>query len=233
MIIKELEVGSSVILELEIDETTYSLPTKVVKLYEQGIIIEPVQLKGIYMDLTSPKFRRVIFTLYGYDVKTSRRYAWRGISLEKFEENQKDYYYVYTNTFKSYGQVSERRSDKRLRLGLKGVLTIGFDSNKKVVVVNDISVRGVSFISKECLDTDGNMITLVFQDTIRDGFYQIDLGCECVRKQDYGGNYLYGCRFLKINRQALNYICLKKAEQEAKAAALQAELEDKIARQTE
>lgn len=220
MKIEELPQETELVLEIVWGDSSYEIPSKIVLSMAGRVFIQAFTYKGKNLDLSNPAFRGMAFNIYANQESSGARLMWRSVGLEMREVKGKIYYELKTNTFRAESQESERRDASRIRVGVKGVVRISEEDREFDVEIYDFSRDGVAFLMKEDVKLVGSMITVYFQESVRDHLFEVNVNARCVRKKE-GERILYGCHVRTMDNEAIAYLTQKSMEVQMEAIEAQ------------
>lgn len=210
MVLQDLIPGEKVSLAVIWGDSTYEIPTTVVAIHADGILISPFVYKGVLLDLGAHQYKDMRFSLNVIDKVNDSRFTWRSINLETIVYKNKKFYLVKTNNFAKLGSPSDRRDHKRMILDIPGTAII--DKQQIAVSVHDLSDNGVSFVVSSREAIAGRNLKVAFKDCARGEEFEMVMDCECVRKTIMGDQELWGCKLRKTSNDMLAYVFMKRSD---------------------
>lgn len=216
MTLQDLDINESITLEIEWNDNSYEIPTKVVAKSDFGVLVAPFVYNDSLIELNSSRNRSMTFHLYGIDKVSQTRKVWKNVSLETTRHMNLPVYLVRVNGFHSFGSQSERRQKKRIPLNCQAAIYPASGYTRFIGRMHDISDGGLSFTIPKGMPSDfDGAVTVVFDDNVRDHPFSIRVTCSVVHKRSLIDEYLIGCSYSYTDKNLLAYICLKRAEYEA------------------
>ena len=210
MLLQDLIPGEKVSLAVTWGGSTYEIPTTVVAIQSEGILVSPFVYKGVLLDLGAHHYKDMRFSLNVIDKIKDSRFTWRSVNLEMTTYKNKPFYLVKTNNFAHLGSPSDRRDHKRMVLDIPGTAII--DKKKISVSVHDLSDNGVSFVVQSDEAIAGRNLKVAFRDMARGEEFDMTMDCECVRKIIMGNQELWGCKLRKASNDMLAYVFMKRSD---------------------
>ena len=233
MHLTELQPGMPISLEINMNDSSYALPSSVISVKSNYILISPLSYNNKAIDLGGRK--GLTYNLYAIDPDSENRIVWRGVTLETVSYKNSDiestYYKVTINAFASLGALSDRRKNKRIVLDIPGWILFDVDDIQHQVTVHDISDHGVSFVTLENLDFPTNTFYMAFSDSANGKDFHLRFKCVIVRQLSQGLQTFYGCDIPTPTRDFLTYVFLKALE--SKMEHLKAKQEQEALKEAE
>lgn len=225
MELTDLAEGDNIVLEIQWSERPYQIDTTVVGKSDSAIFVKPFMYKGIVLDLTSDRFRNMVFNLYGVDKRESTRLVWRNVQIETKTYKDEDCYSVRPSNSRKLPILSERRQNKRMKLDTEGSITFeeGEEEKQLLVKLHDVSDNGISFFIQSGVKLPDKMIKIDFEDAVRGHGFHLLVDGRMVRRVPDGERELIGCKITQTNHDFLAYICLKRIEFSVKVKQARAE----------
>ncbi len=210
MVLQDLQVSDELNLEIHWGEISYSVPTKVVVVLKEAILVNPFVSQGIVLDLDSDKFKDMRYNIVSKDKKDGHAITWKNVVIQKTKYRNITLYQVESPKYAQQAQHSERRENNRMLVDKVGSVCAGDRSVKHKAVIHDISSGGVSFYVAAGFETDGRSILVEFDDVVRERNYHLHIECVFVREVKQNEHLLIGCSFKSAERNLLEYVCLKR-----------------------
>ena len=207
MFLRELEVESKVTILVRIGSQTLAFDTKVEEVLDEGILAEPIYRND---KLVGFKTKGLIITLQICNASDQKVYEYT--NAEILNVKTKDGKVHHKIECKNPGRQINRRTAVRVWLGMEGVAQLGINRTAYNVIVKDISVSGISFISHKNMNVEaGTMAHITFHDA--DAKVKFSLGSIIVRVADMeDGRVLYGCRLNQESPAIAKYVADKQRE---------------------
>lgn len=207
MFLRELEVESKVTILVRIGSQTLAFDTKVEEVLDEGILAEPIYRND---KLVGFKTKGLIITLQICNASDQKVYEYT--NAEILNVKTKDGKVHHKIECKNPGRQINRRTAVRVWLGMEGVAQLGINRTAYNVIVKDISVSGISFISHKNMNVGaGTMAHITFHDA--DAKVKFSLGSIIVRVADMeDGRVLYGCRLNQESPAIAKYVADKQRE---------------------
>ena len=218
MTLQDLPVGEKIALEIVWGGGSCLVHTQVMGKSDEGTLLAPFEYSGTQLEIHSSRYRDMTFHLYGIDDKTGKRMVWKNVSLDTVKLPDKVFYLVKVSGFRKLAVDSERRLKRRIPLNCQASVYPRGGYARVVVKMNDISDGGLSFIAPKSAGAilEGKL-TVMFDDNIRGHRFSISADCNYVHKKAKENEYIYGCSFVRVDKELLAYICLKRMEYEVHA----------------
>lgn len=212
MTIQDLRPGQPVALEVVWGEQTYEVQTTVMGSNDIGLLIKPVEYKGVILDFEAGHFKDMNFSIHCIEEKTGQRRVWRNVHIKVITYYAKSYYAVSVMSFGKNAQSSERRKNTRMKIDANGAIVTGGDKEDVPVIVHDLSDVGISFFVDNDYEIPSGVLKVKFKDTARKNEFDLRVDCSVVRHFHKDGRKFYGCKIVETNKNMLTYICLKRME---------------------
>lgn len=207
----DLSRRTQLTLEISWGDNRYEITTQVVGSSEDGLLIEPLQYDDKVLDFGIANRKKIIFNLYVVEPNSNIRQVWKAVDLKTVVYKGRVYYTVKTSAFNMNSTPSERRTNNRMQVDVKGVLELGKDQTGISVHVVDVSDSGISFTTDTEVEIDKMPYTLHFTDIVKEETFNLKVKCVWARRVEMDDKILWGCRISEVDRKALTYISLKKA----------------------
>lgn len=207
MFLQELDVESKVTILVRIGSQTLAFDTKVEEVMEDGVLTEPIYRND---KLVGFKTKGLIITLQICNASDQKVYEYT--NAEILNVKTKDGKVHHKMECKNPGRQINRRTAVRVWLGMEGVAQLGINRTAYNVIVKDISVSGISFISHKNMNVGaGTMAHITFHD--KEAKVKFSLGSIIVRVADMeDGRVLYGCRLNQESPAISKYVADKQRE---------------------
>ena len=192
------------------------MPTKVVVVLKEAILVKPFVSQGTVLDLDSDKFRDMYYNLISQDKKDGHVITWKNVLIHKTKYKNITLYQIESPKYAKQAQHNERRSNSRTVVDKVGSVAMGDRSVKHKAVIHDISSNGISFYVSGGFESDGRSILAEFEDKINEHVFHLRMECSFVREVKQNDVYLIGCSVKKVERNVLEYVCLKRMEETRK-----------------
>lgn len=214
MVLKDLNKGESIVLEMEWGDNRYNLPNKVLDILDNSLIIQPFKVQGEILDFTQKKFSDIKFRLYIRDKKNGHKIFWKNVKIEIYELGRDKYYRLTVPVFASYAQHEERRGYDRTIVDVTCQIET-MESGPMRAILHDISSTGVSFYVYTELEAGNHLIRAQLTDVANNRQFDLKFDCSLVRqKMQKDGRNLLGCRLLNVDYKILEYVCMKRIEKD-------------------
>lgn len=211
MKLQDVRIGTAMELEVEWGEHKFQIPTHAIGANDDGLLIKPMTYNKQVIDLGAANDKDMVFTLYANDPVTDVRQAWRNLELKTILYKGYLYYAAKANRFKLDATTSERRIHNRMKLDVEGNLMLsGYEGEVQIQII-DLSDSGISFTTDDDIIVEKVPGVITFSDKVREQEFQIKLKCIKVRRGEYDGKSLWGCKVLETDKNMLAYICQKRA----------------------
>ena len=212
MILTDIQAGSPISLEMTVGDSSYEFPTSVVSVKSESIIIDAISYKGNAIDFGKKK--GLIFSIYSIDPSNETRIVWKNVSLETIQYTNNGvtsaYYRVKTNGFACMASACERRANNRIAVNVQGWISFDVDNVPHQITVNDVSEKGISFVTLNDFEMLSNTFYISFSDTVNDKPFVHRFRCVQVRQSKRGLQTFYGCTIPSPTKDYLTYVFLKK-----------------------
>lgn len=207
MFLQELEVQSKVTILVRIGSQTLAFDTEIEEVLEDGVLTQPIYRND---KLVGFKTKGLIITLQICNKSDEKVYEFTNADI--LNVKTKDGKIHHKITCKNEGRQINRRTAVRVWLGMEGVAQLGINRTAYNVVVKDISVSGISFISHKNMNVGaGTMAHITFHDS--EAKVKFSLGSIIVRVADMeDGRVLYGCRLNQESPAISKYVADKQRE---------------------
>lgn len=207
MFLHELDVESKVTILVRIGSQTLAFDTKIEEVTEDGILTEPIYRNE---KLVGFRTKGLIITLQICTASDQKVYEFTNVEI--LNVKTKDGKIHHKMICKNPGKQINRRTAVRVWLGIEGIAQLGINRTAYSVVVKDISVSGVSFISNNKMDiSPGTMAHVTFHDP--EAKVKFSLGSVVVRVAEMeDGRVLYGCRLNQESPAIAKYVADKQRE---------------------
>lgn len=212
MVLQDLRESDELALEIIWGANTYNVPTKVVVVLKEAILVNPFVSQGIVLELDSEKFRDMHYNIVSKDKKDGHIITWKNVSIQKTKYKNITLYHIESPKYAQQAQHNERRENGRMLVDKIGTVSVGDRTVKQKAIIHDISSGGVSFYVSEGFETDGRSILVEFDDELRGRKYHLRIESLFVREVKRGEHVLIGCSFKGADRSVLEYVCLKRME---------------------
>lgn len=194
---KDLVLGHSVQLEINVSGKSKTLVTNVALLLDYTVLLIPIRLDGKLVGF--PKSCTVNF-LYP---DQERVYTWHNVTVKAVNYKGEIYHSV---ELVGNAVVTNRRAAYRVYIGEQMPVTFFSNSGPKSLdaLIRDVSETGFSFFAKDAFDVGRTVrLNLPFSSA-----GDLRLSSQIVRKQDFEehDSTLYGCRFSEKNRFLSSYL---------------------------
>jgi hypothetical protein len=173
-----------------------------------GILVKPDKHPQVLFRLNQG--RGMICDVYVSSADADSRLGWENVIFSICEYNGFVYYVIKTKE-DAGAKTSDRRRFKRYVVDRHGTLSESGMPEDVIVQVHDISDGGVSFFGQKNLQIYQRDVRLVFDDTIMDQNFHIDVRCNCVRVVDAEIGLLFGCKIVEEYTDVKQYIEARKA----------------------
>lgn len=205
MLLQEMTEDNNLIIELSMNGQKYEFPSKVIRIVNQGVLVEPIRINGKILSFNSSGGGIMVSVYMIRDSKPPM--LWKGVAVNSIREDNGTFYKISAN---GEGFEVNRRGAFRLFIGISGVAQLGTNRKAVDVIVKDVSESGFSFVGTEDMDNVINMpVRLVFADFNQN--YSL-MGI-IVRKVVIGENKIvYGCRLGVRNANLEQYISQKQRQ---------------------
>lgn len=216
MKILDLEPGSEIIIEVQVQKQKLEFKTHIIDQVKGAAVIEPIRMNGKFLNLDS---KSVTINILYYK-ENNPPLIWKYVSLPAAVYKKEN---CYKCTVMTEGTSINRRGAYRLYVGMEGTAQVGTAKKEIAVMVKDISENGFAFIGyRGKLNVSLNEpVRLVFNDEK----YHLNLLGRLVRIIELENErYLYACRLIIENPNISKYIAEK---QRAKLAVEIAERKKK------
>lgn len=207
MFLQELDVESKITILVRIGSQTLAFDTQIEDVLEDGILAEPIYRND---KLVGFKTKGLIITLQICNKSDDKVYEFTNADI--LNVKTKDGKVHHKISCKSEGRQINRRTAVRVWLGMEGVAQLGINKTAYNVIVKDISVSGISFISHKNMNVGaGTMAHITFHDA--EAKVKFSLGSIIVRVADMeDGRVLYGCRLNQESPAIAKYVADKQRE---------------------
>lgn len=195
-------------MEINWGNNLYKVPTKVVVVLKDAILVNPVVCQGIVLDLD--KFRDMCYNIISKDKKDGHVITWKNVLIQKTKYKNITLYQIESPKYAQLAQHNERRENGRTLVDKVGSVYVGSRENRKTAVIHDISSNGISFYVAGGFESDGKTISVEFDDMINDRMFHLRLDCTFVREVEQNDHFLVGCSVKNVERNILEYVCLKR-----------------------
>ena len=207
MLLQEIDVGSKATILVRIGSQTLTFDTPVQEPAEDGVLTEPIYRND---KLIGFKTKGLIITVQICNLSDERVYEFNNVEI--LNVKTKDGEIHHKIICKNPGKQINRRTAVRVWLGIEGVARVGTNRTAYNVIVNDISVSGISFILHKDMGIEpGEMAHITFNDV--DARTKFSLSAIIVRTAEMeDGRVLYGCRLNQESPAISKYVTDKQRE---------------------
>lgn len=197
MTFTEAQAGDNLIIQIVFGKRTMDLPSKVVGVKKNNLIVDIIYLNQKMLNLASNNIRMNLMLIREGKVPI----VWKNVTCKIVKENEQSFYQI---TSYSEGYENNRREAFRLFIGNDGVAQVGINKKALEVIVRDVSENGFSFVtSTDVKMAVGEPVRLVFMDLD----ITFSLMGIVVRKVNVNEKeILYGCKLSVKNNKLLKYI---------------------------
>ncbi len=197
MTFTEARAGDNLIIQIAFGKQTMDLPSKIVGVKRDNLIVDIIYLDKKMLNLASNNIRINLMLIREGKVPI----VWKNVTCKIIKENEQSYYQI---TSYSEGYENNRREAFRLFIGNDGVAQVGINKKALEVIVRDVSENGFSFVTS----TD---VTMAVGEPVRLVFIDLDITFSLmgivVRKVNVNEKeVLYGCKLSVKNNKLLKYI---------------------------
>lgn len=203
-------------MEINWGNNLFTVPTKVVVVLKEAILVNPFVSQGIVLDLD--KFHDMCYNISSKDKKDGHVITWKNVLIQKTKYKNITLYQIESPKYAQLAQHNERRGNVRLVVDKVGSVYTKDRQNKITAVIHDISSNGISFYVPEGFETDGKSILVEFDDMINDRMFHLRAECNFVREVKRNEHLLVGCSVKNVERNILEYVCLKRMSEARKDA---------------
>ncbi|MCM1044659.1 MAG: PilZ domain-containing protein [Candidatus Gastranaerophilales bacterium] len=214
MLLQDLRVSDEIVLEINWGNNLYKVPTKVVVVLKEAILVNPFVSQGVVLDLD--KFHDMCYNIVSKDKKDGHVITWKNVLIQKTKYKNITLYQIESPKYAQLAQHNERRENGRTVVDKVGSISVGDRTDKKKAVIHDISSNGISFYVSEGFETNGRNILVEFDDMINDRMFHLRLECSFVREVKQNEHSLVGCSVKNAERNILEYVCLKRMSEARK-----------------
>lgn len=207
MIMTDLKLGTSILVDIERGGIYYTLKSKVMDTSDEGIYIAPPYDKR--GDISEFRERDKVYIRYARNSKSIR---WECDSWEDALVKEQKYVYV---TSTKVAENDNKREALRLEVGKDTSLTKVKTGKETNVYLKDISLVGVAFISEDTLQI-GDLFDLRIDDLNLD----INLRVRVVREEKTANKFTYGCIVTKSDASLRKYISGRQQEEIRKTRSI-------------
>lgn len=206
MDIRELKVGTSILIDIERGGIIYTLKSKVMDTSTTDItILPPYDNKG---DITELRKRDKVHVRYAENKRILR---WECDAWEDTVIEGQKYVRISAN---GVAENANKREALRLSVGkevtIKSIRTL----ETTEVVLKDVSLVGVGIVTTGVFKTGE-----IFDLTLEDFNHTIPLRIKVIREVTLGDKRLYGCIITKSDKHLRNYITGRQQEEIRKLRA--------------
>lgn len=203
MTFTEAQVGDNLIIQVVFKEQNIDLPSKIVGIRGNDLIVDIIYLNKKIVNLSSDNIRINLMLIRENKVPI----VWKNVTCKTIKENEQAFYQI---TAHSEGYENNRREAFRLIIGNDGMAQVGVNKKALEVIVKDISENGFSFVtSTDIKMAIGKPVRLVFVDLdITFNLIGIVVRKVNVNEQEV----LYGCKLSVRNNKLLKYINSKQRQ---------------------
>lgn len=210
MVLQDLRESDELTLQISWGDNQYTVPTKVVVVLENAILVNPFMSQGIVLDLGSEKFRDMHYNIVSRDKKDGHIITWKNVCIQKTKYRNITLYHVESPKYAKQAHHSERRENMRMLVDKVGTVSVGDRTVKQTAVIHDISSGGVAVYVSDAFEADERGILVEFDDEIRGRKFHLQIECRYVREVKQKEHLLIGCSFKSAERKLLEYVCLKR-----------------------
>lgn len=212
MLLKDLEEGEDIVLEIGWGDNHYRIANKVMGIQDEGIFIHAILCRGEVLDLGSKRLSDMIYTITAQDRLDGHLLTWKSVQMEKLTFNGEQAYFVKAPVFAQLAIHNERRRQKRTILDVPCRIDLNDEAGTIVNgIIHDISDSGIAFYIGGSA-AEKRPYTLEWTDTARGKNFHLHVHCTSVRTVQQGGHMLVGCLISKSDPKILEYILYKRTE---------------------
>lgn len=199
MKIYQVPVGKKVQIRVTSGDAKYECEGVVVASQDTDLYLQLIRHKGQVIDFTSDKVKILAF----YVKNEKETLGWDSCKIKKMTYNGKVFHLI-----SSKGQCIKvnRRSAPRLKTALNGVVRVKSHEQDIDVVIVDVSLGGLGFISRQNIfEQDYSLAMLRFED----GQLQtaMDVTMRIMRKEEMpDGTYRFGAKVLAQDGTWIDYV---------------------------
>ena len=146
MLLKDLEEGEDIVLEIGWGDNHYRIANKVMGIQDEGIFIHAILCRGEVLDLGSKRLSDMIYTITAQDRLDGHLLTWKSVQMEKLTFNGELAYFVKAPVFAQLAIHNERRRQKRTVLDVPCRIDLNDEAGTMVNgIIHDISDSGIAF----------------------------------------------------------------------------------------
>lgn len=197
MNVKELVLGHSVELEINVSHNSKTFVSNVALLHESMVFLEPIRHEGKLVGFPANYSVNLLYP------DQERAFVWKNISVKAVTYKGSVYHAI---ELIGDAEIINRRAAYRVYIGEQMPVTFFSNAGLKSfdALIRDISETGFSFFSNDSFDIGRTVrLNLPFSSA-----EHIKLSSQIVRKQssEERNDMLYGCRFSEKNRYLSSYL---------------------------
>ena len=201
-------VGSNASISFTIKNKSFKFPTKVKEVNGQVIVVDPIKIKGKYLNLTTTKIK---ISLY-IDRKNARPIIFPNCNVKMTKKGAISYEFYPKTPFKEVN----RRNGVRIPISTSGDALIGANNKSRPIYVKDVSIEGIGILVdnnqlnylKDIMTLMDSPVRISFNDNLIN--YRLILEGEVSRICPVGNDKtLLGIRFSRTYLRLGQYISIR------------------------
>jgi len=202
-----LVVGQQLIVQVIWGERKIEFYSYVVAPTPNGLYITPYMHNNSPLDLKIDTSGKVQCNVFAASPEDGHRISWKSVELHTVKRQGSVVYQIAATGYNYVAAQAERRKHERIDVNKPGKVYLP-NQGFYTINVKDLSDIGIAIVSKELSDPVLDKITVLFNDSVGDKYFNMSVECRVVRVQKLENGTLWGCIISGENRDFLLYCFL-------------------------